>query len=59
LVLWLQARRRKAGPSGIAASDALTPEEQARLELLMANGAVPTVSAEPSVSTEKASEARG
>jgi cytochrome c-type biogenesis protein CcmH len=36
LVLWLQARRRKSGPNEGPPSDALTPEEQARLKLLMA-----------------------
>ena len=53
LVLWLQARRRKTGSSEVPASEALTPEEQARLELLMASGTAPMVSA------EKGSEARG
>jgi cytochrome c-type biogenesis protein CcmH len=51
LVLWLQVRRRKS--TRVPASEALTPEEQARLELLMADEAVVTVSA------EKGSEARG
>jgi cytochrome c-type biogenesis protein CcmH len=46
LVLWLQARRRKSGPNEVPAGDALTPEEQTRLKLLMAGGTVPTVSAE-------------
>jgi cytochrome c-type biogenesis protein CcmH len=53
LILWLQARRRNNGAGGVPATEALTPEEQARLELLMADGTVPTVSA------EKGSEARG
>jgi cytochrome c-type biogenesis protein CcmH len=54
LVLWLQARRRKTTGSREVPSDAaLTPEEQARLQLLMASGTVPTVSA------EKGSEATG
>jgi len=53
LVLWLQARRRKSGASAIPAGGSLTPEEQARLKLLMVGGTVPTVSA------EKGSEARG
>ena len=52
LVLWLQARRRKSGPNQVPVDDTLTSEEQARLELLMAGGTVPTVSA------EKGSEAR-
>jgi cytochrome c-type biogenesis protein CcmH len=39
LVLWLQARRRKQGAREVPASDALTPEEQARLKLLMAGEA--------------------
>jgi cytochrome c-type biogenesis protein CcmH len=51
LVLLLQVRRRKS--TRVPASEALTPEEQARLELLMADEAVVTVSA------EKGSEARG
>jgi cytochrome c-type biogenesis protein CcmH len=38
LVLWLQARRRKSGPNEVP-GDALTPEEQARLKLLMAGEA--------------------
>src|ERR1700759_3389156 len=46
LVLWSQARRRKSGSGEVPANDALTPEEQARLKLLMAGGAVPAVSAE-------------
>jgi cytochrome c-type biogenesis protein CcmH len=53
LMLWLQARRRKTAPGEVPASDALTPEEQARLELLVVGGTVPTVSA------EKGSEAKG
>ena len=53
MVLWLQARRRKQGASEVPVSDALTSEEQARLKLLMVDGAVSTVSA------EKGSEARG
>ena len=53
LVLWLQARRRKQGASEVPVSDALTSEEQSRLQLLMAGEAVATVSA------EKGSEARG
>jgi len=53
LVLWLQARRRKSGTSVVPSNDALTSEEQTRLELLMANGTAPTVSA------EKGSEASG
>ena len=53
LVLWLQARRRKTGPSEVPADDALTSEEQARLRLLMVDGTMPAVSA------EKGSEARG
>jgi cytochrome c-type biogenesis protein CcmH len=52
LLLWLQARRRKAD-AGVPAGDALTPEEQTRLKLLMAGEAVATVSA------EKGSEAKG
>jgi cytochrome c-type biogenesis protein CcmH len=52
LVLWLQVRRRKSGSNEVPANDGLTPEEQARLKLLMAGGTVPTVSA------EKVSEAR-
>ncbi len=52
LVLWLQARRRKSGPNGVPVDDTLTSEEQARLELLMTGGTVPTVGA------EKGSEAR-
>jgi cytochrome c-type biogenesis protein CcmH len=52
LVLWLQARRRKSGLSAVSADDALTPEEQTRLKLLMIDGTVATVSA------EKGSEAR-
>jgi cytochrome c-type biogenesis protein CcmH len=39
LVLWLQARRRKSGASEVPSGDALTPEEQARLKLLMAGEA--------------------
>jgi cytochrome c-type biogenesis protein CcmH len=38
LVLWLQARRRKSGPNQVP-GDVLTPEEQARLKLLMAGEA--------------------
>src|SRR5262249_164049 len=53
LILWLQARRRKSGPGEVPATEALTSEEQARLQLLMVDGTVPTVSA------EKGSEARG
>jgi cytochrome c-type biogenesis protein CcmH len=53
LVLWLQARRRKLRPGEVPASDALSPEEQARLQLLMADGTV------PAVSPEKGSAARG
>jgi cytochrome c-type biogenesis protein CcmH len=53
LVLWLQARRRKSTRAEVPGSDALTPEEQARLKLLIAGEAVATVSA------EKGSEARG
>ena len=53
LMLWLQARRRKTGSSEVPAIEALTSEEQARLELLMVDGTVPTVSA------EKGPEARG
>jgi cytochrome c-type biogenesis protein CcmH len=52
LLLWLQARRRKADAE-VPAGDALTPEEQTRLKLLMAGEAVATVSA------EKGSEAKG
>jgi cytochrome c-type biogenesis protein CcmH len=39
LVLWVQARRRKPGTGGVRSDDALTPEEQARLEVLMAGEA--------------------
>jgi cytochrome c-type biogenesis protein CcmH len=39
LVLWLQARRRKQGASQVPQDGALTPEEQARLKLLMAGEA--------------------
>jgi cytochrome c-type biogenesis protein CcmH len=53
LVLWLQARRRKSTRSEFPASEALTPEEQARLKVLIADEAVATVGA------EKGSEARG
>ena len=53
LVLWVQARRRKSGTSLVPSNDALTSEERTRLELLMANGTVPTASA------EKGSEASG
>ena len=53
LILWLQARRRKSGPGEVPAPEALTSEEQARLQLLMVDGTVPTISA------EKGSEARG
>ena len=54
LLLWLQARRRpKSATSEVPASDSLTPEEQARLQLLMASGTISTVSA------EKGSEATG
>jgi cytochrome c-type biogenesis protein CcmH len=53
LVLWLQARRRKSGPGEAPAREALTSEEQARLQLLMADGMVPAVGG------EKGSEARG
>jgi cytochrome c-type biogenesis protein CcmH len=52
-VLWLQARRRKSRTSEVPPSDMLTSEEQTRLELLMADGTVPTGS------TEKGREARG
>ncbi|HEY2246945.1 MAG TPA: cytochrome c-type biogenesis protein [Bradyrhizobium sp.] len=52
LMLLLQARRRQ-GASEVPPDGALTPEEQARLNLLMAGEAVPTVSA------ETGSEARG
>src|SRR5689334_5104646 len=53
LVLWLQARRRKQGAREVPVSDTLTSEEQARLDLLMVDGTVATVSA------EKGSEAKG
>ena len=53
LVLWLQARRRKMGASEVPSDGALTPEEQARVERLMAGEVVATVGA------EKGSEARG
>jgi len=53
LVLWLQARRRKSARTGVPDNDALTPEEQERLKLLMVSGTVPTMS------IEKGSEARG
>jgi cytochrome c-type biogenesis protein CcmH len=52
LVLWLQARR-KTGPGEVPATEALTSEEQARLQLLMVDGTVPTISA------EKGGEAKG
>lgn len=51
LVLWLQARRRKTARSEVPADEALTSEEQARLDLLMVDG--------PAVSAEKGSDARG
>ena len=51
LVLWLQARRRNTARSEVPADDALTSEEQARLDLLMVDG--------PAVSAEKGSDARG
>ncbi len=51
LVLWLQAQRRKPGAGEIPSDGALTPEEQARLKLLMAD--------EPTVGAEKGSEAKG
>jgi cytochrome c-type biogenesis protein CcmH len=41
LVLWLQARRRKGTTSEVPAGEALTPDEQARLKLLMAGEASP------------------
>src|SRR6201995_1738939 len=44
MVLLLQARRRKSGPNQVPVADTLRSEEQARLELLMAGGTVPTVS---------------
>jgi len=53
LILWLQARRRKTAPGEVPATEALTSEEQARLQLLMVDGTVTAVSA------EKGSEARG
>jgi cytochrome c-type biogenesis protein CcmH len=53
LVLWLQARRRKTRLGEVPADEALTSEEQARLQLLMVDGTVPAVSA------EKGSEAKG
>jgi cytochrome c-type biogenesis protein CcmH len=53
LVLWLQARRRKTGPGEVPAGDALTPEEQARLNLLMTTATAPTIG------TENSSEAKG
>jgi cytochrome c-type biogenesis protein CcmH len=53
LMLWLLARRRKTEPGEVPATEALTSEEQARLQLLMVDGTVTTVSA------EKGSEARG
>jgi len=46
LVLVLQARRRKHGAAQVPSDGALTPEEQARLNLLMAGEAVPSASAE-------------
>ena len=46
LVLWLQARRRRKDGTDVVSSDALTSEERARLELLMAHGTVPNASAE-------------
>src|ERR1700761_7844468 len=49
LVLWLQARRRTSGPGQVPADDALTPEEQARLRLLMTGEAVATVDAKKAV----------
>src|SRR5262249_50670261 len=52
LVLWLQARRRKSTRNEVPADEALTPEEQARLNVLIAGGTAATVSA------EKGSEAR-
>jgi cytochrome c-type biogenesis protein CcmH len=51
LVLWLQAQRRKPGAGEIPSDGALTPEEQARLKLLMAD--------EPTLGAEKGSEAKG
>jgi cytochrome c-type biogenesis protein CcmH len=39
LVLWLQARRRKRGAAEVPLDGVLTPEEQARLKLLMAGEA--------------------
>jgi cytochrome c-type biogenesis protein CcmH len=53
LILWLQARRRKTGRGEVPATEALTSEEQARLQLLMADGTATTASA------KKGSEARG
>src|ERR1700761_8524690 len=42
VVLWLQARRRpKGGANEVPSDAALTPEEQARLKLLMAGEASP------------------
>jgi cytochrome c-type biogenesis protein CcmH len=53
LVLWLQVRRRRKDGTEMVPDAALTSEERARLELLMANGTVPNVSA------EKGSQATG
>src|SRR5215475_14399965 len=39
LALWAQARRRRLPTSEVPAGDALTPEERARLKLLMADEA--------------------